>query len=181
MRAVWKVGGLILLLQVRTFWRCSDGLFFKVPPLVSNALLTILHPLLKNVNGTIRWVHELFKRPSQLLHHPKRGSFKTTATQTLMTEGWRSLHYYVTPTTTTWHNSHHLSLHNSSILPPVHELFKQPAYKTNWIRIMWHKTSESCSHMIQHANSPVLHKTISPALCQTSVSFLLVLTHKLYC
>jgi hypothetical protein len=34
-------------------WRCSDGLFFKVPPLASNALLTMLHSLLKNVLQTI--------------------------------------------------------------------------------------------------------------------------------
>jgi hypothetical protein len=30
-------------------WRCGDGLFFEVPPLASNSLLTTLHPLLKNV------------------------------------------------------------------------------------------------------------------------------------
>jgi hypothetical protein len=30
-------------------WRCSDGLFFEVPPLASDALLTTLHPLLGNV------------------------------------------------------------------------------------------------------------------------------------
>jgi hypothetical protein len=30
-------------------WRCGDGLFFKVPPLASDALLTTLHPLLENV------------------------------------------------------------------------------------------------------------------------------------
>jgi hypothetical protein len=35
----------------------------EVPPLASYALLTTLHPLLENVNGVIRWVHELFKRP----------------------------------------------------------------------------------------------------------------------
>jgi hypothetical protein len=41
-----------LLLQVRTLWRCGDSLFFKVPPLASDALLTTLHPLLKNVLQT---------------------------------------------------------------------------------------------------------------------------------
>jgi hypothetical protein len=30
-------------------WRCSDGLFFEVLPLASDALLTMLHPLLENV------------------------------------------------------------------------------------------------------------------------------------
>jgi hypothetical protein len=34
--------------------RCSDGLFFKVAPLASDALLATLHPLLENVNGIIR-------------------------------------------------------------------------------------------------------------------------------
>jgi hypothetical protein len=31
----------------------SDGLFFEVPPLASNALLTMLHPHLKNVLQTV--------------------------------------------------------------------------------------------------------------------------------
>jgi hypothetical protein len=34
-------------------WRCGDGLFFEVPPLSSDALLTILHPLLENVLQTV--------------------------------------------------------------------------------------------------------------------------------
>jgi hypothetical protein len=34
-------------------WRCSDGLFFEVPPLASDALLTTLHSLLKNVLQTV--------------------------------------------------------------------------------------------------------------------------------
>jgi hypothetical protein len=29
-------------------WRSGDGLFFEVPPLASDALLTTLHPLLEN-------------------------------------------------------------------------------------------------------------------------------------
>jgi hypothetical protein len=53
MRAVCKVHGFILLHGVRTLWRCSDGLFFEVPPLASNALLTTLHPLLENMLQTI--------------------------------------------------------------------------------------------------------------------------------
>jgi hypothetical protein len=40
---------LTILLWVRTLWRCSDSLFFKVPPLASDALLITFHPLLKNV------------------------------------------------------------------------------------------------------------------------------------
>jgi hypothetical protein len=31
----------------------SDGLFFEVPPLASDALLTALHPLLENVLQTV--------------------------------------------------------------------------------------------------------------------------------
>jgi len=46
-RAVCKICGLTLLLRVRTLWRCDDGLFFEVPPLASNALLTAFHPLLE--------------------------------------------------------------------------------------------------------------------------------------
>jgi hypothetical protein len=34
-------------------WRCVDGLFFEVPPLASDALLTTLHPLLENVLQTV--------------------------------------------------------------------------------------------------------------------------------
>jgi hypothetical protein len=34
-------------------WRCGDGLFFEVPPLASDALLTTLHPLLGNVLQTV--------------------------------------------------------------------------------------------------------------------------------
>jgi hypothetical protein len=53
MTAVWKVRGLTLLLRVRTMWRCGDGLFFELPPLASDALLTGLHPLLGNVLQTV--------------------------------------------------------------------------------------------------------------------------------
>jgi hypothetical protein len=48
-RAVCKVCGHILLRRVGTLWRCGDGLFFEVPPLASDALLTTLHPLLESV------------------------------------------------------------------------------------------------------------------------------------
>jgi hypothetical protein len=34
-------------------WRCGDGLFFEVPPLASDALLTMLHPFLENVLKTV--------------------------------------------------------------------------------------------------------------------------------
>jgi hypothetical protein len=34
-------------------WRCGDGLFSEVPPLVSDALLTTLPPLLENVLQTV--------------------------------------------------------------------------------------------------------------------------------
>jgi hypothetical protein len=53
MKAVWKVRGLILLLQVGTLWRCSDSLFSEVPYLASDAFLTMPHPLLKNVLQTV--------------------------------------------------------------------------------------------------------------------------------
>jgi hypothetical protein len=52
-RAVWKVRGLTSLLWIWTLWRCGDGLFFEVPPLASDALLTTLRPLLENVLQTV--------------------------------------------------------------------------------------------------------------------------------
>jgi hypothetical protein len=42
-----------LITLVGTLWRCGDGLFFEVPPLASNVLLTMLNPLLKNMLQTI--------------------------------------------------------------------------------------------------------------------------------
>jgi hypothetical protein len=50
---VCKVRGLTLLLRVGTLWRCGDGLFFELPSLASDALLTTLHPLLENVLQTV--------------------------------------------------------------------------------------------------------------------------------
>jgi hypothetical protein len=53
MMAICRVRGITLLLQVRTLWRYGDSLFFEVPPLASNALLTTLHPILEKVLQTI--------------------------------------------------------------------------------------------------------------------------------
>jgi hypothetical protein len=47
-----KVRRLTLLFRVGTPWRCGDGLFFGVPPLASDALLTTFHPLIENVLQT---------------------------------------------------------------------------------------------------------------------------------
>jgi hypothetical protein len=52
-RVVCKVRGLTLLLRLGTLWRYGDGLFFEVPPLASDALLTTLHPLFENVLQTV--------------------------------------------------------------------------------------------------------------------------------
>jgi hypothetical protein len=52
-KAVWKVRGLTLLLPVGTLLKCGDSLFFKVPPLASDALLTTHDPLLENVLQTV--------------------------------------------------------------------------------------------------------------------------------
>jgi hypothetical protein len=51
--AVCKVCGLTLLLRVGTLWRWGDGLFFEVPSLAGDALLTTLHPLLENMLHTV--------------------------------------------------------------------------------------------------------------------------------
>jgi hypothetical protein len=42
-----------LITPSRNLWRCGDAPFFEVSPLVSDALLTTLHPLLENVLQTI--------------------------------------------------------------------------------------------------------------------------------
>jgi hypothetical protein len=42
-----------LLLRVGTLWRCGDGLFFEIPPLARDTVLTTLHPLLENVLQTV--------------------------------------------------------------------------------------------------------------------------------
>jgi hypothetical protein len=52
-KVVCKVCELTLLLQVWTLWRFSNSLFFEVPPLASDALLTMLYPLLEIVLLTI--------------------------------------------------------------------------------------------------------------------------------
>jgi hypothetical protein len=43
-----------LLLRVGTLWRCGDGLFFEVPPLASDQLLTALYPLFEYLLQTVR-------------------------------------------------------------------------------------------------------------------------------
>jgi hypothetical protein len=71
-RAVCKVHGLTLLLRVGTLWRCSDGLFFEVPPLASDALLTTLHPVLENVLQTVDLFEISFLgTPSSWLEKPR--------------------------------------------------------------------------------------------------------------
>jgi hypothetical protein len=52
-RTVCKLQVPTSLLRVGTLWRCGDGLFFEVPPLASNVLLTTLHQFLENVLQTV--------------------------------------------------------------------------------------------------------------------------------
>jgi hypothetical protein len=54
-RVICKVRGLTSLLQFGTMWRCGDGLFFEVPPLASDVLLTTLHTFLENVLQTVHY------------------------------------------------------------------------------------------------------------------------------
>jgi hypothetical protein len=69
-----------------------------------------------------------------LPRHPKKGSFRTTVTQTLTTiRGMKITPLLRYPTTTTWHNSHRLPLHNSGAQPPVYELFRRPSYVRTYI------------------------------------------------
>jgi hypothetical protein len=72
MRAVCKVLGLTLLFRVGTLWRCSGSIFFEVPPLASNALLTAFHPLLEKVLQTIdHFKISCLRGPSSWLGKPR--------------------------------------------------------------------------------------------------------------
>jgi hypothetical protein len=52
--------------------RCGDSLFFEVPPLASNALLTTLHPLLENMLQTIdHFEISCFGAPFSWLEKPR--------------------------------------------------------------------------------------------------------------
>jgi hypothetical protein len=70
-RAVCKVRGLILLLQVTTLWRCGDGLFSEVPPLASDTFLTTLYPPLKNVLQTVDHFKIWLGAPFSWLEKPR--------------------------------------------------------------------------------------------------------------
>jgi hypothetical protein len=53
-------------------WRSGDGLFFEVPPIAGDALLTTLHPLLENVLQTVDHfeISCLLKAPFSWLEKP---------------------------------------------------------------------------------------------------------------
>jgi hypothetical protein len=60
-----------------TLLRCSDGLFFEVPPFASDALLTILHPLLENVLQTINHFKiSCLRGPFSQLEKPRNHKIK---------------------------------------------------------------------------------------------------------
>jgi hypothetical protein len=82
--------------------------------------------------GVIRWVHVLCERPS-LLRHPKKGSFKTTVTDTLTTVRRMKITPLLRYPQPLQHGSHRLPLHNSGAMPPVHEPFKRYSYKNQLI------------------------------------------------
>jgi hypothetical protein len=71
-RDACKVSGLTLLLRVGTSWRCGDGLFFEVPPLKIDALLTTLHLILENVLQTVdHFEISCLGAPFSLLEKPR--------------------------------------------------------------------------------------------------------------
>jgi hypothetical protein len=71
-RAVYKVRRLNLLLRVGTLWRCGDGVFFEVPPLASDALLTTLHPRLESALQTVdHFEISCLGAPFSLLEKPR--------------------------------------------------------------------------------------------------------------
>jgi hypothetical protein len=49
-------------------WRCGDGLFFEVPPLASDVLLTTLHSLLENVLQTAASVRRIVEQAVLTFH-----------------------------------------------------------------------------------------------------------------
>jgi hypothetical protein len=70
--AICKVGGLTLSHWVGTLWKCGDCLFFEVPPLASDALLTTLHPLLENELQTVHHFEiSCFGAPFSWLEKPR--------------------------------------------------------------------------------------------------------------
>jgi len=122
-RAVWKVRGFTLLLG--TLWRCGDSLFFEAPPLASDALLTMLHPLLKNVLQTVdHFKISCLRAPFSWLEKPRNCMGQDV--NWILCPAWKEwtggtplehLPYAVMP----------LSAY-SSALSSVHILFKRPLY-----------------------------------------------------
>jgi hypothetical protein len=81
-RAVSKVRRLTFF-RVGTLCRCVDGLFFEVPPLVSDALLTTLQQLLRNVLQTVCCKLQEDSGTGAVLGLPLRGSSFTFVSPTL--------------------------------------------------------------------------------------------------
>jgi hypothetical protein len=52
-------------------WRCGDGLFFEVPPLASDALLTTLYSLLENVHQTVNHLMSCLEAPFSWFEKPR--------------------------------------------------------------------------------------------------------------
>jgi hypothetical protein len=73
-----KSRGLTLFLRVGTLWTCDDGLFFEIPPLASDFLVTTSHPFLENVLQTLC---------SKLLKDSGTGDFLASE---LPFRGWKS-------------------------------------------------------------------------------------------
>jgi hypothetical protein len=71
MKAFYKVHELTLLLWVGTLWRCSAGLFFKVPPLASVALLTMVQLLENVLQATDHFEISCLRAPFSWLEKPR--------------------------------------------------------------------------------------------------------------
>jgi hypothetical protein len=71
MSAVFKVRGFTLP-RFGTLWRCGDGLFLEVLPVRSDALLTMLHPILENVLQTVDHLEiSCLRAPFSYLEKPR--------------------------------------------------------------------------------------------------------------
>jgi hypothetical protein len=68
-------------------WRCGNGLFFEVPPLASDALLTTLHPLLENVLQTVDHFEIWLEAPISWMEKPRNRMGRNL--NSILYSGWK--------------------------------------------------------------------------------------------
>jgi hypothetical protein len=94
-------------------WRCGDGLFFEVPHLASDALLTTLHPLLENVLQTVHHFEvSCLGAPFSWLEKPRN---RMGARSALMADVLMEFHLSTVSKPNTEFNRARLTLHYGNI------------------------------------------------------------------